>query len=129
MNSHDKIEQHLIQQKARSVDEGNKVCMYRGEQGRMCAAGCLIPDEVYGRHLESKSIAVLKEQGLMEVFPTDITSEELLYWQQYHDSGVFLIRLGVSFNYKKWVDGDEGHHPSLFKEALVATLAPLAVAA
>lgn len=122
MNSNDKIEQHLINQKARSVDKDNSTCMYRGDEGRMCAAGCLIPDAFYGLHLESKSINVLIEQGLMDVFPTDITTDELELWQRYHDSVAYLVALGSSWRYKEWIDGNEAHHPSLFKEALATSL-------
>ena len=37
---------HLARQNSRSVDAYN-TCMYRGEDGRMCAVGCLISDEAY----------------------------------------------------------------------------------
>jgi len=41
-----KIVTHLRKQGKRSVNEYNK-CVYRGLDGRMCAVGCLIPDENY----------------------------------------------------------------------------------
>ncbi len=47
----DKIVAHLRQQNARSIS-GVGDCMYRGEGGRMCAVGCLIPDDVYRPGLE-----------------------------------------------------------------------------
>lgn len=42
----DQVMKHLLTQKERSKHE-NGPCAYRGEQGRMCAAGCLIADEEY----------------------------------------------------------------------------------
>jgi len=56
----DKVASHLLTQNARSVgieyDEGvagettaYTKCMYRGKNNMMCAAGCLIPDDVYNR--------------------------------------------------------------------------------
>jgi hypothetical protein len=31
-------------------------CAYRGENGTMCAAGCLIPDELYRPSMESRTV-------------------------------------------------------------------------
>ena len=51
----DKVASHLITQgvRATSVKKSgglqapNPTCSYRGDNGTMCAAGCLIPDEEY----------------------------------------------------------------------------------
>lgn len=56
----DKVATHLLKQNARSVvpesafDSGER-CMYRGDEGRMCAAGCLILDQHYTTDLEAKT--------------------------------------------------------------------------
>jgi hypothetical protein len=42
----EKIKTHLLTQNEKSVDEDG-ICMYRGLNGLMCAAGCLIPDSEY----------------------------------------------------------------------------------
>lgn len=122
MNSRDKVEQHLIQQKARSVDVDNSVCMYRGPNGLMCAAGCLIPDELYTHTLEYRAISLLVADGKIDIFPSDITMGELKSWQTYHDAAVYLPGAGVGFSYRRWIEGSEADHPTRLKEALEAYL-------
>lgn len=61
---------HLIRQGAQSVTP--LTCAYRGPEGRMCAAGIFIPDDVYAKHadpdsefgnaLEAQSWSVLAKQ-------------------------------------------------------------------
>ena len=120
MNSRDKVEQHLIKQKARSVDVDNSACMYRGQNGLMCAAGCLIPDDRYTPNLERRAISLLVADGKMDVFPTDISADELKKWQNYHDGAVSISFEGQYFSYGRWIEGDEAHHPTLFRQALDA---------
>ncbi len=45
-----KIVLHLRRQGERSLDNG--ACVYRGENGRSCAIGCIIADEHYTEALE-----------------------------------------------------------------------------
>ena len=47
----DKVNFHLRSQNAKSLDEFGK-CAYRGQDGRSCAVGCLIPDELYKPSME-----------------------------------------------------------------------------
>jgi hypothetical protein len=53
----DKVATHLITQGKQSLrDDGeweDKFCAYRGPDGTMCAAGCLIPDEEYNEDFET----------------------------------------------------------------------------
>ncbi|AND75093.1 hypothetical protein pf16_170 [Pseudomonas phage pf16] len=58
----ERIRDHLIKQKFRSAkpyndgSAGTKTfCAYRGENGTMCAVGCLIADEHYTPEMERKS--------------------------------------------------------------------------
>lgn len=44
------IATHLAKQRGQSHSNGR--CMYRNGSGRMCAVGCLIPDELYHPNLE-----------------------------------------------------------------------------
>jgi hypothetical protein len=130
MNSRDKVEQHLIQQKARAVNGDGSACMYRSAGGLMCAAGCLIPDEKYSPALERRAIKLLIAAGFEGIFPSDISVEELKLWQDYHD-GVLRLNQNDDFfwGYQRWIDGNEGHHPSLFKKALADVFDAQAVAA
>lgn len=44
---------HLIRQGAQSATP--LTCAYRGPEGRMCAAGIFIPDDVYAKHADPDS--------------------------------------------------------------------------
>lgn len=56
----DKVATHLLRQGARSVDDFGD-CMYRGEFGRMCAVGCLIPDQCYSTKIEMQIVQPVAE--------------------------------------------------------------------
>jgi hypothetical protein len=65
----DKVSAHLLTQNAKSMDDG--ICSYRGQNGRMCAAGRLIKDEFYASAFEgrtSRSKAVVKALVASGVF-------------------------------------------------------------
>lgn len=127
IHSRDKIEQHLIKQKARSygmMPTGHQGCLYRGPNDTMCAAGCLIPDDKYVKAMED-----MKAGGVYHNFPgalpTDITASELNWWQSYHDNnfnGPEDPQEMVKFSYKGWIDGNENHHPTKFKAVVMAHL-------
>lgn len=124
MHSRNKIEQHLIQQKARAVQTHLNVadrCQYRTAEGLMCAAGCLIPDDKYRPSMEGFTTDAVKRNH-DDVFPDDIASRELTLWQNYHD--YVAIVGGFTYSYEKWIDGDEDHHPSKFKVAVIAATPP-----
>ena len=106
----EKIRDHLTKQKARAVQEVPVVtelgttfetrCRYRGDNGTMCAVGCLIPDERYDISLEGFSAG--HHSILGAVFGDDVTSDdehkaERLFatWQHYHDHG----------DYRQWCEG------------------------
>lgn len=55
----DRVYVHLLTQNAKS--EASIGCAYRGDNGRKCAIGCLIPDEVYKPDFEGISPEVLGE--------------------------------------------------------------------
>lgn len=59
----DQVAAHLLKQGVRSVDTSAQ-CLYRGPNGLMCAAGCLIADEEYKpRFDELGSWGMLIENG------------------------------------------------------------------
>lgn len=51
----DKIATHLLKQGAKSKNTEGR-CMYRGPDGLMCAAGCLIDDVHYRDTMEGRSV-------------------------------------------------------------------------
>lgn len=51
----DTVYHHLLVQGAKSINESG-LCLYRGPNGLMCAAGVLIKDEFYDRSIESSGV-------------------------------------------------------------------------
>lgn len=62
-----KIWQHFVVNKAPPsfADYAGRgiACAYRGENGAMCAVGCLIPDEMYTPHIEGNAIKSIIENN------------------------------------------------------------------
>lgn len=60
-----KVASHLITQGVQAtrkrIDEYSS-CAYRGDNGTMCAAGCLIPDEEYNPRFEGASWDLVKDR-------------------------------------------------------------------
>jgi len=54
----------VIEQGGGSYDFDHLSCLYRGPNGRKCAIGHLIPDELYNKRMENKSICNLLHTNL-----------------------------------------------------------------
>lgn len=70
----DKVSQHLLSQNCKSLGMrfGDTVCFYRGQDGRKCAIGVLIPDELYSSDFENLTI---EELLVEEYFPAQLREE------------------------------------------------------
>ncbi|HKR40089.1 MAG TPA: hypothetical protein VJU59_10515 [Paraburkholderia sp.] len=71
---------HLLRQHSQAIAPGTSKCMYRAPDGKRCAVGWLMPDDVYSRSLEFFSVRDLASMML------DSTRHE------YHAFAAFLIR-------------------------------------
>lgn len=124
----EKIRDHLINQKAKS-ENNSGWCKYRNENGKMCAVGCVITDEVYSPELESKSMGrdeIIKAVGLSLKMKLDVNTIALLKaWQQYHD-GAYAQYIAIDnvlrVNYERWItegaEPDSKQSPSAMHEHL-----------
>jgi hypothetical protein len=88
----DTVAKHLFTQGCRSIevdDEGEEYCLYRGPEGRMCAVGVLIPDELYRKSMEYQNSNSLLETPRYG-FPAWMTDNKqlLLSLQRVHDSSL-----------------------------------------
>lgn len=101
----EKVRDHLTKQKARAVadipqEENTKFpgkvisrCRYRGDNGTMCAVGCLIPDERYTPSLEGFSagheaiMSAIFGGGVPDEYDAYKVERLLCNWQHYHDHG------------------------------------------
>jgi len=123
----EKIRDHLTAQKARSLSD-NGLCRYRGENGLMCAVGCLITDEVYSNNagrIESECADNHKvHNALVESLGFEIdepTERMMCRWQEYHDDYVCTPEIGSQvLSYGRWVrDGDEASSPANIHKLLI----------
>ena len=96
----DTVLRHLRLQRVRSFhrvtpgDDGPPddydACAYRGPEGRMCAVGCLLPDEEYHPMMDQDSVAVddMMRGGNSHFQPkslADLSPKLLFDLQQAHD--------------------------------------------
>lgn len=51
----DRVVEHLLTAKKRSVDVNGNYCLYRSPDGGACAVGALIPDELYHPDMDSRA--------------------------------------------------------------------------
>ena len=58
----DKVKAHLLQQNSKALHKGGG-CAYKAEDGKKCAVGCLIPDELYQERFENLGISQLLEEA------------------------------------------------------------------
>lgn len=97
----EKVANHLLKQLKHSFfDDDDCCCAYRGSEGRMCAAGILIPDDIYLKSFEySRWDALVEDNNFPEEHCNLITR-----LQNVHDTyGVFLwheqlIKVAAEFN-------------------------------
>lgn len=55
----DKVATHLFAQGEMAMDPNTDTCRYRTQDGKKCAIGCLIPDELYDQRMEGCSVSGL----------------------------------------------------------------------
>jgi len=80
----DKMVVHAFTQKSKALDAKGDVCMYRGEDGRKCFVGALIPDNEYDTSFEDQTIHAIQRDNPIDCL--DGISEGLLSGaQDIHD--------------------------------------------
>lgn len=78
----DKVALHLLKQNARSLAKeasggaAQGDCAYRGENGLMCAVGCLIPDDLYDPETEGTTASniIACDVRLQVLFEPEVAS-------------------------------------------------------
>ena len=71
----DKVKKALLEQNEQSVEIGDYStnCRYRSQNGLKCAIGHLIPDELYNSSYENYIVAMLPENVLEYILPTNLS--------------------------------------------------------
>lgn len=114
----ERIRDHLTQQKAQSLDYRGG-CAYRGENGTMCAVGCLITDKAYTKNIESISVnSVMVGDALLASGVALVPGAKGLLsdWQRYHDS---MCSRGKGYSYNYWIRGAAGDSPENFHNFII----------
>lgn len=85
----DMVAAHLKRQRARSVRGTTTTCAYRGQEGRSCAVGCLIPDDRYDPCMDADydDTSVDAHPKVRALFPERLLSL-LSALQLAHDNGI-----------------------------------------
>ena len=94
----DKVAVHLLTQNAKSLQVVSHSwqidnpaypptvnCRYRGEEGRSCAVGCLIPDERYNDIIEGGSVESWRVQEILYAMDLQDHVKILSRLQHVHD--------------------------------------------
>jgi hypothetical protein len=78
----DKVSNHLLTQNAQSLDNGS--CVYRTEDGKHCAVGCLIPTEFYSERIEGMGVSAIEVMSVLH-------NSGVLYSSTKHTNEVMLL--------------------------------------
>lgn len=123
----DKVTKHLYDQNCQAIDAG-RTCRYRGDDGTMCAVGCLIKDEYYDPSLEGTMYAAEEFSGVKPAVNAsvgrELTNDEvdlLDHLQQVHDNyselkGTWRDYLRSELRQVALVHGLVYHHPEQTEE-------------
>ena len=80
---------HLLTQKERSLLSGAWIyvrCAYRGDSGKKCAIGCLIPDTLYDFNMEGTAIGdLLLDRNAVSELLDHVDRSLLVKLQRLHD--------------------------------------------
>jgi hypothetical protein len=60
---YDRVRNHLLNQKKPAMS-GEGFCAYRGNEGTMCAIGCLMDDSFYSERYEGCGVKELPEEAI-----------------------------------------------------------------
>lgn len=84
----DTVAKHLLRQRDRSMCSVGSLlsCAYRGTEGRSCAIGCLIPDDLYSPKMEGHGADRLRRHfPAMGMLLHDVSADLLTTLQDLHD--------------------------------------------
>jgi hypothetical protein len=77
---------HLLSQGTKAHDPVEMQCAYRGQNGTMCAVGCLIPDDLYNKEMEGLQVwKILNSYTDIKKLFSDVNVEMLHQLQNIHD--------------------------------------------
>jgi hypothetical protein len=92
---------HLLKQgKTSSISNLDGICAYRGEDGAMCAIGCLIDDSAYDFVIEGKSVDMPEVEMALRASGINFDDEDNLTFTLLHD----LQYLHDETDPKFWLD-------------------------
>lgn len=124
----DKVCAHLESQKKVSAVPNSTFCVYRSEDGCMCAVGALIKEEFYlpafeGRAAYTEPVleAVCASQGIsydtgLKHMQAILLADVLCAWQNYHDRKLEFQ------GYRDWIETGAGYSPENIRDEVKALI-------
>lgn len=96
----DTVAIHLLTQNAKSTETIPHIdpssnptvnCRYRGQDGRMCAIGCLIPDDYYDISIEGGNVESWRVQEILQSM--DLLNHKIILFQlqRVHDHNDVIL--------------------------------------
>jgi hypothetical protein len=79
-----RVVRFLRKQGCQSITKDGRSCAYRGEGGRRCAVGCLIPNRLYEASMEGAAAEFPRVKKILKALGIDIDLAMAL--QNVHDS-------------------------------------------
>ncbi len=79
-----KVVKHLRRQKTQALQNDGFGCAYRGDDGKKCAVGCLIPDSLYVPWMEGNEAGEQRMRALLQLLEIDVQLANDL--QKVHDN-------------------------------------------
>lgn len=71
----DTVATHLLKQNAKALDDAFE-CVYRNEEGLMCAVGCLIPIREYKKSIEGFTVGHTPVDMLLQDLGIDVLNDK-----------------------------------------------------
>ncbi len=119
----DQVVSCIVAQGGPSFSKGKGMCLYRGPDGRKCAAGCLLPDDRYDPMMEGSLVSTPRIASILQELVEPEAWSFFKTLQEQHDNAAFDARYdgpaygpkldgGPEFDkafMRRWKDRMRGH--------------------
>lgn len=101
-----KVKRHLLAQGGPAMDGREKMCMYRTEDGRKCAIGCLIPDEAYRKEWEGKCLTIIISDypSILGILGIEDRSIDIIFLRSLQDAHDDFMECGYPASWEDYIE-------------------------
>lgn len=94
----DKVSTWLLREGGTQSSSPDIGCVYRSEDGNMCAIGCILPDELYSTSFETNDVEYMLEDKEVKEYFSGVSEELLHSLQVIHDNDGNWSNLNYMYN-------------------------------